>query len=174
MYSVPIKQNVITYCKELLKTTNFGQRGVADGNYLEQLRGIIGQSVILDLLDLPPLEPAGFDGGIDIIHNGKSYDIKSMGRNCAPKSYFVNNLIGHQKDYIVDRYMFLSLNRNDLMLTICGWIDKKDFFDKASFYPAGTKRNRSDGTFFNTKADLYELENSKLNQINSLQELKNI
>lgn len=174
MYSVPIKQNVITYCKELLKTNNFGLRGVADGNYLEQLRGIIGQSVILDLLDMPALEPTGFDGGIDIIHNGKSYDIKSMGRNGAPKSYFVNNLIGHQKDYKVDRYMFLSLNRNDLMLTICGWIDKKDFFDKASFYPEGTKRNRSDGTFFNTKADLYELENSKLNQINSLQELKNI
>jgi hypothetical protein len=174
VYSIPIKQNVITYCKELLKTNNFGLRGVADGNYLEQLRGIIGQSVILDLLDMPALEPTGFDGGIDIIHNGKSYDIKSMGRNSAPKSYFVNNLIGHQKDYIVDRYMFLSLNRNDLMLTICGWIDKKDFFDKANFYPEGTKRTRSDGTFFNTKADLYELENSKLNQINNLQELKNI
>lgn len=174
MYSVPIKQNVITYCKELLKTTNFGQRGVDDGNYLEQLRGIIGQSVILDLLDLPPLEPAGFDGGVDMIWNQKRYDIKSMGRNCAPKPYFVNNLIGHQKDYTVDRYMFLSLNRNDLMLTICGWIDKKDFFNTASFYPKNTKRTRSDGTFFNTKADLYELENSKLNQINNLQELKNI
>lgn len=174
MYSVPIKQNVITYCKELLKITNFGQRGVADGNYLEQLRGIIGQSVILDLLDMPPLEPAGFDGGVDMIWNQKRYDIKSMGRNSAPKPYFVNNLIGYQKDYTVDRYMFLSLNRNDLMLTVCGWIDKKDFFDKASFYPEGTKRTRSDGTFFNTKADLYELENSKLNQINNLQELKNI
>jgi len=174
VYSVPIKQNIITYCKELLKTINFGQRGVSDGNYLEQLRGIIGQSIILNLLDMPKLEPCGFDGGIDLIHNKKSYDIKSMGRNCAPKPYFVNNLIGHQKDYKVDRYMFLSLNRNDLMLTICGWIDKKDFFDNASFYPEGTKRTRSDGTFFNTKADLYELENSKLNQINNLQELKNI
>ena len=174
MYSVPIKQSVITYCKELLKTINFGQRGVDDGNYLEQLRGIIGQSVILDLLNMPPLESTGFDGGIDLTYNGKSYDIKSMGRNCAPKSYFVNNLIGHQKDYKVDRYMFLSLNRNDLMLTICGWIDKKDFFDKASFYSEGTKRTRSDGTFFHTKANFYELQNSKLNQINSLQELKNI
>jgi hypothetical protein len=50
-----------------------------------------------------------------------------------------------------------------MILTICGWIDKNDFIEKASFYNKGTVRTRSDNTSFQTKADLYELQNKELN-----------
>ena len=171
MFSIPIKDDIISHCRDLLKYKNFGQRGIADGNASEQLRGIVGQSVIHDLLGLPLIEDTGgFDGGIDFIHQDKSYDVKTMGRNCDPKHYFVNNLIGLQDKYKVDRYIFCSINRQKLTITVCGWIDKQDFFNKAKFFPEGMTRTRDDGSTFIAKTDLYELANSELNQSNNIDE----
>ena len=128
MINVAIKDEIVSHCRDLLKKTNFGKRGVADGDASEQLRGIVGQSVVQDLLGLPLVEDSnGFDGGIDFTYKDKTYDVKTMGRNCEPKPYFVNNLIGMQDRYKVDRYIFCSLNRNSMILTICGWINKNDF-----------------------------------------------
>lgn len=168
MFNLQIPQNIVEYCRQILRNNNFGQRGIADGNQSEQLRGIVAQCLIMDSLGMPLIEPKGFDGGFDMIWNHKTYDIKSMGRNCDPKPYFVNNLIGLQKHFNVDRYIFCSINRQSMELTICGWIDKEQFFNKANFYPKGTIRKRDDQTTFNTKADLYELPNSELNQSNNL------
>lgn len=167
MINVAIKDEIVSHCRDVLKKTNFGRRGVADGDASEQLRGIVGQSVVQDLLGLPLVQNSnGFDGGIDFTYKDKTYDVKTMGRNCNPKPYYVNNLIGLQDKYKVDRYIFCSLNRNSMILTICGWIDKNDFLKQASFYEKGTVRTRSDNTSFETKADLYELENKKLNDFN--------
>jgi len=167
MINIAIKDEIVFHCRNVLKKTNFGKRGVADGDASEQLRGIVGQSVVQNLLGLPLVQNSnGFDGGIDFTYKDKTYDVKTMGRNCAPKPYYVNNLIGLQDKYKVDRYIFCSLNRNSMILTICGWIDKNDFLKQASFYKKGTVRTRSDNTSFETKADLYELENKKLNDFN--------
>ena len=164
MYSVSIKDDIVSHCRNLLKSKNFGQRGIADGSASEQLRGIVGQSVVQDLLGLPLVEDTnGFDGGIDFTYKDKTYDVKTMGRNCEPKPYFVNNLIGMQDKYKVDRYIFCSLNRINMILTICGWIDKKEFLQKANFYLKDTIRTRSDNTTFATKTDFYEIQNTALN-----------
>lgn len=167
MISIKIKDEIVSHCRSILKTTNFGKRGIADGDASEQLRGIVGQSVVQDLLGLPLIQNAnGFDGGIDFTYKNKTYDVKTMGRNCDPKPYFVNNLIGMQDKYKVDRYIFCSLNRINMTLTICGWIDKKEFLQKANFYLKGTVRTRSDNTTFETKADLYEIKNTDLHNFN--------
>lgn len=172
MFNVVIKDYIIKHCKNLLKETNFGKRGIADGNVAEQFIGIVGQCVVMDLLNIPLLKTSEtHDGGIDFIHNNKTYDVKTMGRNCDPKDYYVNNLIGLQDKYNVDRYIFCSVNKKNITVTLCGWIDKKDFLNKANFYPIGTIRHRSDNTSFATKADLYELENNKLNHINNMEDL---
>ena len=76
MYSVPIKDDIVSHCRNLLKHKNFGQRGIADGNASEQLRGIVGQSVVQDLLGLPLVQDTnGFDGGIDFTYKDKTYDV---------------------------------------------------------------------------------------------------
>ena len=93
-----------------------------------------------------------------------------MGRTSYPKDNYVNNLIGMQAKYNVDRYVFCSLHKQDRVLTICGWIDKQSFIDKARFYKTGEERKRFDGTTFATKCDLYELENSHLVQSNTVDE----
>jgi hypothetical protein len=174
MITIPIDRNIIDHCKAILRTTNFGQRGKADGNKVEQYIGIIGQSVIMDLLGMPLIESKeGFDGGIDFTYNNKTYDIKTMGRETYPQDHYVNNLIAMQSDYNVDRYIFASINKLTIELTICGWIDKQGFKDKAIFYPEGATRTRSDGTTFTTKAGLYEIKNSDLIRSNSLDKFIN-
>ncbi|NOX86724.1 MAG: hypothetical protein GXO86_12300, partial [Chlorobi bacterium] len=42
---------------------------------------------------------------------------------------------------------------------------------RASFYEKGSIRKRSDGTTFETFADLYEIENRKLNDVSSFNDL---
>jgi thioredoxin-related protein len=102
--------------------------------------------------------------------NNKTYDVKTMGRTSYPKDYYVNNLIGMQAKYDVDRYIFCSLHKKDKVLTICGWIDKDEFINKARFFGTGVERTRSDGTKLITKCDLYELENRELVQSNTIEE----
>ena len=95
-----------------------------------------------------------------------------MGRTSYPKDNYVNNLVGMQAKYDVDRYIFCSLHKKDKVLTICGWIDKDEFIDKAKFFGTGVERTRSDGTKLITKCDLYELENKYLVQSNTIDEFK--
>ena len=173
MFQEKVPDEVIKYVEKLLKDHNFGQRGYADGDYSEQKTGLIGQTLIQDLFNIPrPDGSEGFDGGVDFIFGSKNIDVKTMGRTVDPKLSYVNNFIGLQKEYNSDILIFCSLNKNTNILTICGWISKEDFLKKASFFKSGTKRYRDDGTYFYTKAELYEIENSLLNQSNSIQDLK--
>ena len=51
---------------------------------------------------------------------------------------------------------------------ICGYLSKEDLLSKSILYKKGTKRERANGTSFTLKADTYEIENFKLNDINEL------
>ncbi len=173
MLKIKVKDEILKHCKEQVEKYNFGQRGVADGNKEEQFVGCVGESVIREFFGLEWVDgDKGFDGGKDIEYEGIKIDVKTMGRTTDVKPFYVNNFIGLQKSYEVDVYIFTSFNKLKNELTICGWIHKEELLQKASFFPKGTKRYRSDGTFFETKADLYEIENSKLYDVNSIDELK--
>lgn len=173
MIQIKVTPEIIDYAKNLLKKFNFGQRGVADGNYSEQLTGLIGQCTIQQLFGQPLMTgESGFDNGEDLVLNGKRIDVKTMGRTTEVRDYYVNNFIGLQKDYLTDIYIFCSLNKRTKVLTVCGWVTKDQLFERADFFKKGSKRFRSDGTYFETKADLYEIGNKKLNQAKTPQELR--
>lgn len=173
MIKLEIDKAIIEHAVWLVEHTNYGQRGEADGDKRQQVRGLIGQCVVMDCLGyaLPELSNE-HDGGIDLNYNGLTIDIKTMGRNCDPKPEYVNNLIGLQSHFNVDAYIFCSLNREDVTLTICGWILKREFLKLAEFTPKNGIRQRADGSKFETKADLYELKNNCLNHVKSIQDLK--
>ena len=172
MFKFAVENEVIYFVEKLLKKHNFGRRGFADGNYNEQVTGLIGQTVIQEFFNRKrPSGEGGFDGGVDLEVNGNRIDVKTMGRNVDPRPDYVNNFIGLQKNYDTDLLLFCSYNKRTKNLTVCGWISKVVFIKNASFFPLGTPRFRSDGTSFITKADLYELENSELIQSSSIEEL---
>lgn len=173
MIKLEIDKGIIEHAVWLVEHTNYGQRGEADGDKKQQVRGLIGQCVVMDNLGyaLPELSNE-HDGGIDLNFNGLTIDIKTMGRNCDPKPEYVNNLIGLQSHFDVNAYIFCSLNREDVTLTICGWILKKDFMRMAEYIPKNGTRIREDGSKFETKANLYELKNNCLNDVKTIEELK--
>ena len=165
MIKFQLKHDVIEHARWLVNNTNYGNRGVADGNKAQQFIGMVGQCSVMEMLgmELPALS-TGHDGGIDIILGDVTLDVKTMTRSCDPKPHFINNLIGYQRQFNVDVYMFCSINKTNKMMTICGWITKQDFFDKAKLFPKGSTRARDDNSVFTAKTDLYELSNELLNQ----------
>lgn len=173
MIKLKINEKIRSYCIQLLRNHNFGNRGVADGTPEQQLIGLIGQCEVLIAFDLPLIKGStGFDGGKDFEYYGRIVDVKTMGRTTEVKPYYVNNFIGLQKDYQTDIYIFCSLNTRTDILTICGWLDKGSFFRRATFHPKGSVRTRSDGSFFITFADLYEVKNQDLYDADTIKELK--
>ena len=173
MFKIKIKDKIISHCKGQLEKYNFGQRGYADGTPEQQLIGIIGQSVILDLFGMPWVDGSiGFDNGIDLVYNDLSIDVKTMGRTTDVRPYYVNNFIGLQRNYDVEAYIFASLNKKTDELTVVGWLPKDELLEKATFFPKGSIRKRSDSSTFKTFADLYEIGNNKLYNVTSFKELK--
>ncbi len=156
-----------------MQNNNFGNRGFADGDTAEQLTGIIGQCTIQIMFQVDIITGAeGFDHGEDLNFEGLTIDVKTMGRTTEMQNYYVNNFIAMQKHFPTDVYIFCSYVAGKKELTVCGWLPKNELEHKARFYKKGTKRFRSDRSWFRTKADLYEIPTNKLNQIKSPRELK--
>lgn len=173
MFKVKVNQDIIQYCKNQIDKYNFGKRSFANGNKEQQLTGIIGQSVVMNLFGLGYVNGEdGFDDGVDILYNNKKIDVKTMGRKSDVKQNYTNNFLKLQDHYSTEIYIFCSYHKTKEELTICGWIDKTDFINKRRYYPKGTERKRFDGTTFETFADLYEIDNKDLNQVNNIDELK--
>ena len=173
MFKVKVNQDIIEYCKNQVDKYNFGKRSSANGNKEQQLTGIIGQSVVMNLFGLGNVNGEdGFDDGVDILYNNKKIDVKTMGRKSDVKQNYTNNFLKLQDHYSTEIYIFCSYHKTKEELTICGWIEKQDFINKRRYYPKGTERKRFDGTTFETFADLYEIDNKDLNQVNNIDELK--
>jgi hypothetical protein len=163
MFDIKVSSHIINHCVDQLKKYNFGKRGEADGDYEKQLVGIIGQSVVSDICGLPLIDGSkGFDGGEDIRIGNYIVDIKTMGRKSRVRKEYVSNFYSLQKNYNTDIYIFASLNKNNHILTVVGWIPKNEFFEKSKFFKTGEKRYRRDGTDFLLTTDLYEIENKYL------------
>ena len=174
MFDINVSNEQLAFASNMVENYNFGNRGYADGNKSEQETGIIGQTVFADLIGQErPSGENGFDGGFDFVINGKRVDIKTMGRTVPMKDNYVHNFVGCQKKYDAEYYVFASYNKKTEVLTICGYIDKESFFEKADFFAEGTKRTRTDGTSFKTKADLYEIVQNKLNSAGSIEDILN-
>ena len=168
MFKVKVSDGIINHCRECVEHTNFGMRKEANGNKEQQLTGIIGQSVVMDLFECGYVDPnGGFDGGVDLEFMGYRIDVKTMGRTTDAKPIYTNNFLKLQDYLNTDIYLFCSYNKNTQELTICGWIDKDEFKTKRTYYPKGTTRTRTDGTTFDLFADTYEIDNSQLNDISS-------
>ena len=164
MIRIPSTPEKAAWCKEYLAATGgLGCRGEFDGNELQQLMGLQAQITVTDWLGIPRPQPInGFDGGVDFEHKGKRYDVKCELRSSDFKPrIFVHNLCGNQLGYSVDRYVFVSYNRTTGIFEICGWIEKDDAVEYGTMHESGSKRQRSDGSFFTVTASggLLEVDN---------------
>ena len=86
-----------------------------------------------------------------------------MNRTVDPKPFYINNVFDVQLKHKSEAYIFTSLNTKKKNLSICGWVSKKDFKKRASFYPKGTVRMRGPEPF-PLRADNWEIKNEDLNE----------
>ena len=163
-FNLMVPKWVIQESQQTCDAGNMGNRGDgSDGTKEQQLVGIIGQNMLHLALGKPLMQAGGgFDGGVDALIFGVSFDIKTMGRTTAPRIDFVNNLLRSQTRYNVQGYIFASLNKNSNVLSICGWLPKETFIERAELHMRGSTRTRADGTTFEMKADTYEIRNQDL------------
>ena len=173
MITIKVADEILQHCKKQLENYNFGKRHKANGTKLQQLTGIIGQSVVMHTFNQGFIDgKEGFDNGIDIIYNNLKIDVKTMGRTTDVRSNYTNNFLKLQDYFETEIYIFCSYHKIKQELSICGWIDKESFKNKRRFYPKGSTRKRFDQTTFTTFADLYEIDNHQLNDCNSIESLK--
>lgn len=143
-----------------------GNRGHDDGNYEQQVTGLIGECMVYHRLlkAYPDLNEKldGFDGGVDIRYGGYTIDVKTMGRNCNALSYYANNFYATQKDYPCDILIFCSLNKKRKVLEICGWIFKKELESVSKLCRKGEPQFKDDGSSFILECDDYVILNRDL------------
>ena len=174
MFKVKVTEHIISHCKDQIKKYDFGKRGIADGTPDQQLTGIIGQSVVMNIFNQGLIDGStGFDDGEDLVINSKKIDVKTMGRKTDVRPYYTNNFLTLQDKFNTDIYIFCSLNKRNQELTICGWITKQEFKSKRTFFKKGSIRTRSDQSTFKTFADLYEIDMKALNNIDNEEDLIN-
>ena len=173
MFTVKVENNIIEHSKSIVEKHDFGQRYTANGSKEQQVTGIIGQSVIMQLFDLGYVDgKSGFDDGVDFVFANKKIDVKTMGRTTDVNKGYTNNFLKLQDYFKTEIYVFCSYHKIKNELTVCGWITKDDLISKRRFYPKGSTRTRLDKSTFETFADLYEIDNKDLNDIKSIQDLK--
>jgi hypothetical protein len=169
---IKVTPEMLVRIENYLKSHNLGNRGVEDGDKRKQLVGLLGEIIVTERLTGRPVNlderNDGFDGGFDLIHNGRRIDVKTMERKSFVRGDYVNNFYIMQESYAADVIVFCSFNSKEGILEICGWIPKKELATRGIFYKAGTLRKRADNTSFTFRQDNYEVENKNLDPIKTL------
>jgi len=169
---INIEANLVSIVENYLKNHNLGNRGVEDGDFEKQKIGLIGElSVYKYLLGNYPdltIRQDGFDGGYDIVYNGRLIDVKTMGRKSYVRPNYVNNFYLLQSDHNADTIVFCSYHTSDKVIEICGCLPKIELSTRGIYYAAGTRRVRTDGSSFTFRQNNYEVENKDLDDIDTL------
>jgi hypothetical protein len=168
MFTVAATPEQISYAEDLVARHNFGRRGKFDGTSQQQRTGLLGQTVVADLLGAP--RPRGDEAprmGRDFVLFRRRFDVRTMGRHCTPQLHWPNNFVGLQKAKMADVLIFCSLNLDNDQLTVCGWIEGEGFLASAVRMAEGEARTRADGTTFACEAELFELASAYLHQVTS-------
>jgi hypothetical protein len=159
LINIKLNKDIIDYSRKLVRNNNFGQRGKFDGTKSQQFLGIVAENTVREYYGFKLIEPTNhWDGGFDIDWNGHKTDIKTVIRTVEPKPNYVCNFYELQKHYVSTAFIFTSINTKDKILTICGWIEKYLFFQKAQKFETGSKRFRSNGTQFESTTNHYEIK----------------
>ena len=92
--------------------------------------------------------------------DGITYDIKTKRCKSEPKEFYECSVASFNIKQKCDRYAFVRIKDNKEAWYL-GWLDKKEYFDKAEFHKKG-ETDSSNG--FKFKADCYNVRISELNK----------
>jgi hypothetical protein len=107
----------------------------------------------------------------DIILNDKKYDVKTKRCTSVPLPNYECSIAAYNPNQECDYYIFTRVLSDYSNCWILGYISKKEYLDNARYCKKGEKDEKSSfGWRF--KANCYNLEINKLNDINDLLNLQ--
>lgn len=169
-----VPRQLIESIEKYLQSNSLANRGHGDGTKTNQRTGLICEAAVQHYLtgEYPDFEAKanGFDGGYDLVYNGKKIDVKGKGRKSSDMRPFWDiNLYVSQQNYPADILVFCSYNyvAGDVV-TICGWIEKEDFLKYAYVRTKKDTNTRTDGTLWGYNAAQYEQKVTILHPIETL------
>lgn len=174
MITVPVPNLVLRESIRVCNEVNFGRRGFDDGSKTQQLHGVIAQNSMALAFGFPFVKVSDvWDGGFDFKLANEKIDVKSVSRTVTPKSTYEALVVSDQLRYDVQIYLFTSYNHKTNELTICGWLPKDLFLQRARQYKRGDVIARDNGTSFVCRMNTHQVYYYQLNKLaSSLDELK--
>lgn len=76
-------------------------------------------------------------GEWDFMYDGYKVDVKTKLRKVDPLPHYNASVNDDQRDFDVDRYVFMNVNKVTGVITWCGWMYKKEYFAIAEFMAKG-------------------------------------
>lgn len=170
-YQVP--ELVLRISNDLCRKVDFGKRGFDDGTKDQQLHGIIAQNTVALVYGFPFVQESDtWDGGYDFTVGSQKIDIKNVTTNYTPKPHYEARVVSDQLRYGVNAYLFTAYNQRKNELTLCGWLPKHLFLDRARVYKRGDVIECDDGTTFTCRLNTHQIYLHQLNKIESIELLK--
>jgi hypothetical protein len=172
-----IQSELYEHCRRLATRHNIGRRSFGNGTMEQQMAGMIGESYVRELFGFAWMNDAdcnGSDPGYDLKCDMLKIDVKTMviTYTYEPRPEFVNNVMAEQcNTFKPEIYIFCTFNHQTRMLTICGYVTRKQFERRREFFPAGSKRPRTNGTVLTMDRDTYEIKNCRLEKLYSTDQL---
>ena len=126
--------------------------------------GFLGEEIVKSYLKIKCNNTKDYD----IVYDSKKYDVKTKLRKHEPKVDWDCSIASYNTVQKCDRYIFTSIKETEdgYDAWILGWMDKEEYFQKATFWPKG-KYDPSNG--YQVRANCY---NIKIKDLNKIEELK--
>jgi len=171
MFKLKITEEQKKYAWSEVKGIKFN-RGEFDGNQKELYGGFLAEVIFSDMFGLKRKKIGeGSDGGVDFKTGTYTIDLKTMLRTVNMKNDYVHNLLDFQvKRFNPDFYVFASINTKTDEITFCGYLKKTELKD-SYFIKKGTERPRNNGTKLTVGADMYEIPQGDLKELNNKEEI---
>ena len=119
--------------------------------------GFLGEELVKQHLGLTDSNTYDFD----LIYKNKKLEVKTKERTVQPKSFYNATVAAYNPNQKCDAYVFTSILKNLSVGWICGFIDKAEFYAKATF----NRKGDPETPLFKFKADCYNLTYDKLHMI---------
>ena len=165
MKLINITQENITEAKKLSgemgKLNNSITKG--EGN----IHGFLGEIITANLLSVSTFNTYDYD----IVFNNIKIDVKTKKVNTPPRNYYECSIANLNTKQKCDVYVFTRILNDMTKGWLLGYINKKDYFEKATFLRKGSIDPSNN---WKVLTDCYNLPINKLKDIDNLKSLNHV
>lgn len=161
----------IAVTKEMLDAakTKAAQMGVLNQHSMmkgeRNVEGVLGELAALKFLTNAEATDT-YDHDIKI--GPVLIDVKTKRLTNKPRLYYDCTVYGYNPNQNCHVYLFAGVKNDHSVVWLCGFISKKDFYEKAEFCPAGSERPLGGGKTLTYKEDNYVVQVNKLSYMDAL------